>query len=57
MCVHLVEVLGCGSHLLPGLVKQLDADAEELLPRAVVSEEHGMIVVAALVRCKQEEKH
>lgn len=45
----LVEVLSCGSHLLPCFIKQLDTDAEELLPRSVMSEEHGVIVVAALV--------
>lgn len=45
----LVEVLRRGSHLLPCFIKQLDADAEELLPRAVMSEEHGVIIIAALV--------
>lgn len=49
----LVEVLGCGPHLLPGFVEQLDADAEELLPRSVVGEEHGVVVVTALVSCTQ----
>ena len=46
---HLVEVLGCGPHLLPGFIKQLNADTEELLPRPVMGEEHGVVVVAALV--------
>ena len=45
---HLVEVFASGSHLLPGLVEQLDADAEELLKGALVGEEHGMEVMAVL---------
>ncbi len=45
----LIEILSRGPHLLPGFIKQLDADTEELLPCSVMSEEHGMIVVAALI--------
>ena len=48
---YLVEVLAGGPHLLPRLVQQLDADAEELLEGAVVGEEHGVVVVAAFIRC------
>lgn len=50
----LVEVLCCGSHLLPGFIEQLNADAEELLPCAVVSEEHRVVVVAAFISCTRE---
>lgn len=46
---HLVEVLGCGSHLLPRFIQQLDADTEKLLPRSIMSEEHWMIIITALV--------
>lgn len=52
----LVEVLGCCPHLLPGLVQQLDADAKELLKRAVVGEEHRVVVVASLVRCARRSR-
>ena len=48
MTSDLVEVLCRGSHLLPGLVEQLDADTEELLPGSVMSEEHGVVVITAL---------
>lgn len=51
---NLIEVFGCGSHLLPGFIKQLDADAEELLPCSIMSEEHGVVIVAALVSWKKE---
>ena len=47
----LVEILGRGPHLLPSLVEQLDADAEELLPGSLMGEEHGVVVVAAFIRC------
>lgn len=50
----LVEVLSCGSHLLPGFIKQLDADTEELLPCPVMGEEHGVIIVAALISYTKE---
>lgn len=50
---YLVEVFAGGSHLLPGLVEQLDADAEELLEGAVVGEEHGVEVVAVFAGCGQ----
>lgn len=51
-CVtYLVEVFTCSSHLLPGLVEQLDADAEELLEGTVVGEEHGVEVVAVFTGC------
>ena len=50
----LIEVLGCGPHLLPGFIKKLDADTEELLPCPVMSEEHGVVVVAALISCTKE---
>lgn len=46
---NLIEVFSCGSHLLPGFIKQLDADTEELLPCSVMSEEHGVVVIAALI--------
>ena len=50
----LIEVFSCGSHLLPGFIKQLDADTEELLPCPIMSEEHGVIVVAALISYTRE---
>lgn len=46
---NLIEVFSCGSHLLPGFIKELDADTEELLPCSVMSEEHGVVVIAALI--------
>ena len=49
---YLVEVLAGGPHLLPRLVQQLDADAEELLEGAVVGEEHGVEVMAVLACCR-----
>lgn len=51
---NLIEVFSCGSHLLPGFIKQLDADTEELLPCSIVSEEHGVVIVAALVSWKKK---
>lgn len=55
---YLVEVFACGSHLLPGFVQQLDADAEEFLEGAIVREEHGMEVVAVFTGCgKSRERH
>lgn len=48
---YLVEVFACGSHLLPGFIQQLDADAEEFLEGAVVREEHGVEVVAVFAGC------
>ena len=48
---YLVEVFARGSHLLPGFVEQLDADAEELLKGAIVGEEHGVEVVAVFTGC------
>lgn len=54
---YLVEVFACGSHLLPGFVQQLDADAEEFLEGAIVREEHGMEVVAVFTGCgKRKER-
>lgn len=52
----LVEVFGCGPHLFPGFIKQLDADTEELLPCSVMGEEHGVVVVAALVSYRKIRK-
>lgn len=49
--VYLVEVFTCGSHLLPGFVEQLDADAEEFLEGAIVGKEHGVEVVAVFTGC------
>lgn len=49
--MYLVEVFAGGPHLLPRLVQQLDADAEELLEEAVVREEHGVEVVAVFAGC------
>lgn len=46
---NLIEVFSCSSHLLPGFIKQLDADAEELLPSSVMGEEHGVVVIAAFI--------
>lgn len=51
----LVEVLGCGPHLLPGLVQQLDADSKQLLEGSVMGEEHRVVVVAAFVCCGRRE--
>lgn len=48
---YLVEVFTGGSHLLPGLVEQLDADAEEFCKGAIVGEEHGVEVVAVFTGC------
>lgn len=48
---YLVEVFTGGSHFLPGLVEQLDADAEEFLKGAIVGEEHGVKVVAVFTGC------
>lgn len=54
---YLVEVFARGSHLLPGFVQQLDADAEEFLEGAIVGEEHGMEVVAVFTGCgKRKER-
>lgn len=53
---YLVEVFAGGSHLLPGFVQQLDADAEELLEGAVVREEHGVEVVAVFAGCGKRTK-
>lgn len=53
---NLIEVFSCGSHLLPGFIKQLDTDTEELLPCSVMSEEHGVVVVAALVSWEKKRK-
>lgn len=53
---NLIEVFGCGSHLLPGFIKQLDADTEEFLPCSVMSEEHGVVVIAALISFKKQKK-
>lgn len=50
-CPYLVKVFRCGSHLLPGFVEQLDADAEELFKRAVMSKEHWVEVMAVLTGC------
>lgn len=50
---YLVEVFTCGSHFLPGLVKQLDADAEKFLKGAIVGKEHGVKVVAVFTGCGQ----
>lgn len=51
----LVEVLGCRSHLFPGLVQQLDADSKELFEGPVVGKEHGVVVVASFVCCGGKE--
>lgn len=51
--MYLVEVFTCRPHLLPGLVKQLDADAEEFRKIAIVGEEHGMKVVTVFTGCGQ----
>lgn len=53
--MYLVEVFTRGSHLLPGLVEQLDGDAEEFLEGAIVGEEHGMEVVTVFTGCGQRE--
>lgn len=38
---YFVKVLLGGPHLLPGLIKQLDAHTEELMETLVLAEEHG----------------
>lgn len=48
---YLVEIFTCGSHLLPGLVEQLDADTEEFFKSAIVGEEHGVEVMAVFTGC------
>lgn len=53
---NLIEVFSCGSHLLPGFIKQLDADTEKLLPCSVMSEEHGVVVIAALISLKKKRR-
>lgn len=50
----LVEVFSCGPHLLPGFIKQLDADTEELFPCTVMGKEHGVVVIAALIGYTKE---
>lgn len=45
---YLVKVLLRGSHLLPGLVEELDADAEKLLHQMVLPEEDGVVVRSRL---------
>lgn len=50
-CPYLVKVFRRSSHLLPGFVEQLDADAEELFKRVVMSKEHWVEVVAVLTGC------
>lgn len=42
--IYLIKVLLRGSHLLPRLVEELNADAEKLLQQPVLSKEDGMIV-------------
>lgn len=49
--LYLVEVFTCGPHLFPGLVQQLDADAEKFLKGAIMGEEHGVKVVAVFTGC------
>ena len=49
--LYLVKIFTCGSHLLPGFVEQLNADAEEFLKGAIVGEEHGVEVVAVFTGC------
>lgn len=39
--IHLVKILLGGSHLLPGLIQQLDAHTEELMETLVLAKEHG----------------
>lgn len=53
---YLVKVLLSGSHLLPGLVEEQDADAEELIKNAVLREEDGVIVRAGLRRWGRGER-
>jgi hypothetical protein len=40
---NLREVFSGSPHLSPGFIEQLDTDAEELLKRLVMTEEHGVI--------------
>lgn len=49
--MYLVEVFTRGSHLLPGFVEQLDADAEEFLKGAIVGEEHWVKFGAVFTGC------
>lgn len=48
---YLVKIFIRGSHLFPGLVEQLDANAEEFRKGAVMGEEHGMEIMAVFARC------
>lgn len=51
---YLVEVFRSRPHLLPSLVQELDADAEELLEGSVVGEEHRVEVVAGLTGWRRQ---
>lgn len=44
MLLYLVKVLLCCSHLLPGLVEQLNADTEKLIHQPILTEEDGVVV-------------
>lgn len=52
---YLVKVFRSCPHFLPGLVQELDTDAEELLEGSVVGEEHWVEVVAGLTSWKKEQ--
>lgn len=54
--LYLVKVFRRGSHLLPGFVEQLNADAEELLKSMVMREEHGVEVMAVLTGCGESKQ-
>lgn len=53
LLLYLVKVFLCGSHLFPGLIEQLNADAEKLLHQPVLTEEDGVVVGSRLRGCEQ----
>lgn len=52
--IYLIKVLLRGSHLLPRLVEELNADAEKLLQQSVLSKEDWMIVRTSLRCCGKD---
>lgn len=53
---HLIKVLLGSAHLLPGLVHQLDADAEELFKEMILPEEHRVKGLSRLRACGEKDR-
>ncbi len=51
LLLYLVKVLLCGSHFLPRLVEQLNADTEKLIHQPILTEEDGVVVRPRLRGC------